>query len=55
MSDINVSASRGKGAKKKTVYIKGKHTKVQWDEFKAKLKAVAKQSGLTVSVKRGKS
>ncbi len=40
MSDINVNASRGKGAKQVTVSIKGKLPEEQWAEFKEKLKAL---------------
>ena len=48
MSDIKVNVSSAKDNKLVTVTLEGKIKPVQWDEFVEKLKALAKQYGITV-------
>jgi hypothetical protein len=48
MSDIKLHVSSAQGNKLVTVTFEGKIKTVHWDEFIEKLKALAKQYGITV-------
>lgn len=45
------TATHGKGKAKKTIQFKGKLTRAQWAEFKARLKALVKRhQGLKIHI-----